>query len=140
MFLPLSLATIGPVPKKDMSSASGFYNLTRQLGGSIGVAILATILSRRTAFHRAVLVEKVTAGDVHAMERIRMYTSAMMSKGFDLATAKAKALQLLDGMVNLQATVMSFNDTFVVTMLLVACTLPLVFLLGKGGGKVEAGH
>jgi DHA2 family multidrug resistance protein len=140
MFLPLSLATIGPIPKKDVSSASGFYNLTRQLGGSIGVAILATILARRSAFHRSVMVEKLASSDVHVMERVRMYTQAMMSKGFDALTAKAKALELLDGMVNLQATVMSFNDTFAVTMALVACTLPLVFLLGKGGGKVEAGH
>jgi DHA2 family multidrug resistance protein len=140
MFLPLSLATIGPIPKKDVSAASGFYNLTRQLGGSIGVAILSTLLARRSAFHRAVIVEKVTAGDPHVMERLQMMTSAMVAKGADLMTAKAKALQMLDGMVNLQATVMSFNDTFYFTLALVACTLPLVFLLGKGGGKVEAGH
>src|SRR5262249_60494334 len=57
MFLPLSLATIAPIPKQDMAAATGFYNLTRQLGGSIGVAVLATLLSDRTAFHRAVLAE-----------------------------------------------------------------------------------
>ena len=44
MFLPLSMATLGPIPKKDISAATGFYNLTRQLGGSIGVALLTTLL------------------------------------------------------------------------------------------------
>ncbi|HVY45511.1 MAG TPA: DHA2 family efflux MFS transporter permease subunit [Minicystis sp.] len=140
MFLPLSLATIGPVPKKDISSASGIYNLTRQLGGSIGVALLATILESRQAFHRAVLVEKVGRGDPHVFERLRMMASAFVAKGADVASAKARALALLDGAVNLQAAVMSFNDTFYVTMALVLLTMPLVLLLGKGAGKVEMGH
>jgi DHA2 family multidrug resistance protein len=44
MFLPLSLATLGSLPKQDVSAGSGFYNLTRQLGGSVGIAILTTLL------------------------------------------------------------------------------------------------
>ena len=64
----------------------------------------------------------------------------MMMKGFDPAAAKAKALALLDGSVSLQALVLSFNDTFYATGAIILVTLPLVFLLGKGGGKVEMGH
>ena len=48
MFLPLNLATLGPIPKKDVSAAAGFFNLTRQLGGSVGVALLTTLLADRT--------------------------------------------------------------------------------------------
>ena len=55
MFLPLSLAAIGPLPKKDMPAATGIYNLTRQLGGSIGIAMLTTILARRQAFHLSLI-------------------------------------------------------------------------------------
>ena len=62
MFLPLNMATLGPIPKKDVGKATGFFSLTRQLGGSIGVALLVTLLlDQRQAFHRAVLVEKVAA-------------------------------------------------------------------------------
>src|SRR5262249_11240456 len=61
MFLPLSLATLGSIPKEDIAKATGFYSLTRQLGGSIGVALLTTLLSRREAFHRSVLIEKISA-------------------------------------------------------------------------------
>src|SRR5262245_49009200 len=57
MFLPLQLAALGPVPASEVAAASGFFNLTRQLGGSIGVAVLTTLLDERYAFHRAVVSE-----------------------------------------------------------------------------------
>jgi DHA2 family multidrug resistance protein len=131
MFMPLQLAALGPIPKKDVAAASGFFNLTRQLGGSIGVALLTTILEKREAFHRAVLVEKVASTDPRTLERVAAYTQAMLAQGASAVEAKAKALGLLDGIVNLQAAVQSFGDTFWVTSMLVLGALPLVFLLGK---------
>jgi DHA2 family multidrug resistance protein len=140
MFLPLNMATLSPIPRNEISAASGFFSLTRQMGGSIGVALLATLLSDRMAFHRAVLVEKLPASAPQTLDRLRMLTAAMVSKGFDMRAAHDKALALLDGSVSLQASVMSFGDTFWAVGALIVCTLPLVFLLGKGGGKVEMGH
>jgi DHA2 family multidrug resistance protein len=140
MFLPLTMATLGPIPKQDISKASGFFSLTRQMGGSIGVALLATLLADRTAFHRAVLVEKLPSAAPAVLERVRMLTGAMMSRGFDLKSAHDKALALLDGSVSIQAAVMAFGDTFWATGVLIVVTLPLVLLLGKGAGKVEMGH
>ncbi len=134
MFLPLSLATLGPVPKKDVSAASGFYSLTRQLGGSIGVALLTTLLARRQAFHRSVLLEKVVASNPLTYERLAGLRGLFMSHGSSLADAQTKALVVLDHTVSAQAMVMSFGDTFVATAVLIAVFLPLVFLLGKGGG------
>src|SRR5262249_53440060 len=71
MFLPLNLATLGSIPKRDISKATGFFSLTRQLGGSVGVALLATILSDRQAFHHTVLVEKLGAGDPSVLARVQ---------------------------------------------------------------------
>ncbi|MFO0760996.1 MAG: DHA2 family efflux MFS transporter permease subunit [Byssovorax sp.] len=141
MFLPLNMATLGPIPKKDIGAATGFYSLTRQLGGSIGVALLTTLLFQRQAFHRAVLVEKLSLGDPDVLARVQAYTSALVAKGFDYASAHDRAIKLLDGGVSLQAAVMSFGDTFWVAMPMVLATLPLVLLLGKGSdGPVDAGH
>jgi DHA2 family multidrug resistance protein len=142
MFLPLSMATLSPIPKKDLPAASGFYNLTRQLGGSVGVALLTTLLARRQAFHRNVLVEKVAAIAPDTITRLGQYTASFVAKGFTLVEAKLKALVLLDGGVNLQAAIMSFNDTFLATAALVLLSLPLVLMLGKPpkGGAVEMGH
>jgi DHA2 family multidrug resistance protein len=142
MFMPLQLAALGSIPKKDVSAAAGFFNLTRQLGGSVGVALLTTLLDKREAFHRAVLTEKLVPNAPYTLERVSAYTQAMLAKGFPLEEAKQKALALLDGVVNVQSAVLSFGDTFWATSALILCALPLVFLLGKPpkGVKVEAAH
>ncbi|HKA89353.1 MAG TPA: DHA2 family efflux MFS transporter permease subunit [Haliangiales bacterium] len=142
MFLPLSLATIAPIPKQDMAAATGFYNLTRQLGGSIGVAVLATLLSDRTAFHRAVLAEKLVPSDPHVIERISSMTAAFAARGMSPQAAHQMALGLLDRTVQAQSAVMSFGDTFLATAALVLCFLPLVLVLGRAakGAAVAGGH
>jgi len=131
MFLPMSMATFGPVPLNEVSKATGLYNLTRQLGGSIGIAVLTTVLSSRTAFHRSVLVEKLGTSDVATAERLRALTAGFAAKGFDTAAAKSQALTVLDSSVNLQASVMSFADSFWLVALVFLCTMPLILLLGK---------
>ena len=131
MFLPMSMATFGAVPVKDVGKATGLYNLTRQLGGSIGIAILTTLLTSRTAFHRSVLVEKLGQSDVATAERLHTLTAGFMAKGFDPASARAQALTVLDGTVNMQASVMSFADSFWLVALVFLLTMPLILLLGK---------
>lgn len=142
LFLPLNLSTLGPIPRQDVGAASGFFNLTRQMGGSIGVALLSTLLTQRQAFHRAVLVEHLTPGDPLVMERLGMMAKGLAAKGVPLLDAQHRALAMLDGLVNQQAAVMSFGDTFWAVAALVLCSLPLVLLLGKPqkGVKVDAGH
>ncbi|HVW24268.1 MAG TPA: DHA2 family efflux MFS transporter permease subunit [Polyangiaceae bacterium] len=134
MFLPLTLAALGPIPKEDISKATGFFSLTRQLGGSIGVALLTTLLARRETFHRSVLIEKVSANSALALERLASFRAMFMSKGSTFDDAQAKAMALLDRSVEAQALVMSFTDTFVATGILIIVCLPLVALLGKGKG------
>jgi DHA2 family multidrug resistance protein len=131
MFLPLNLAAIGPIPREDISKATGFFNLTRQLGGSIGVALLSTILDRRMAFHRSVLVSHVTDIDPNTHERIAQLSQMFSSQGASAQLAHARALATLDGAVMRQASILSFNDTFFVTASLVLAILPLVLLLGR---------
>jgi MFS transporter, DHA2 family, multidrug resistance protein len=141
MFLPLNMSALGPIPKKDIASASAFYNLTRQLGGSVGVALLSTLLGTRTAFHRSVLVEHLAVTDPNVQARIAGMTASLAAKGADAGTAKQQAITLLDGAARLQSSVLAFNDTFFVTAVLVLVSIPLVFVLGKpkAGVKVEAG-
>jgi DHA2 family multidrug resistance protein len=142
MFLPLQLAALGPVPKEEVSSASGFFNLTRQLGGSIGVALLTTMLDKREAFHRAVLVEKLAASDPHTVDRLQALTQGMLAKGMSLVDAQQHALAMLEGLVRQQGAVMAFGDTFWATTVLVLGALPLVLLLGKPakGAKLAPAH
>ncbi|WP_044249959.1 DHA2 family efflux MFS transporter permease subunit [Chondromyces apiculatus] len=142
MFLPLSMATLGPIPRADIAAATGFYSLTRQLGGSIGIALLNTLLSHREAFHRSVLVEHLSATAPQVQAQLAATAAGLAAKGVAPLDAQQQALSLLDRSVNLQSAVMSFGDTFVMTAVLVLCTLPLVLLLGRPpqGAKVEVGH
>ncbi|HET6333657.1 MAG TPA: DHA2 family efflux MFS transporter permease subunit [Polyangiales bacterium] len=142
MFLPLNLSTIGPIPKQDVSAATGFFNLTRQLGGSIGVAMLSGILDHRMAFHRATLVEHMTTTDPRVFERVATLERMFTSHGYVASEAHVRALAMLDGTLQRQASVLSFNDTFWVTAMLVVSFLPLVFLLGKPprGANVAGAH
>jgi DHA2 family multidrug resistance protein len=142
MFLPLQLASLAPVPREDVAAATGLFNLTRQLGGSMGVAILTTMLEKRQAYHFATIGERLVSSDPRTMERVELLTRAMAARGAGVGEARAQALRLLDGSVRVQASVMSFADTFWATAILVVGVLPLVFLLGKpdrGAAKVELG-
>jgi DHA2 family multidrug resistance protein len=142
MFLPLSLATLGPLPKQDVSAGSGFYNLTRQLGGSIGIAILTTLLAQREAFHRAVLLAKLTPYDPETQQRIDALTATFQSRGSDAVTAHQQALASLSQLVQTQAAVLSYADIFRFVGIVFLCSLPLLLFLGKGGAKAKApvGH
>jgi DHA2 family multidrug resistance protein len=138
MFLPLSLATIGPLPKSAVAAGSGFYNLTRQMGSSIGIAVITTLLAHREAVHRAVLVEKVTPFSQPTTERIATFTGVFAQQGSDPVTAHQQALGLLDQIVNGQALLLSFADVFRYTAMAFFITLPLLLLLGRGGSKEAA--
>lgn len=142
MFLPLSLATLGPLPKQDVSAGSGFYNLTRQLGGSVGIALLTTLLTQREAFHRAILLDHLTAYDSVTNQRLDALTAAMQNQGSDAVTAHQQALELLNQIVSQQAAVLSFADVFRVVGVAFLCSLPLLLFLGKGGkgAKAPAAH
>jgi DHA2 family multidrug resistance protein len=138
MFLPLSLATLGSIPKEDVSAGSGFYNLTRQLGGSIGIAILTSLLAQREAFHRAILLAKLTPYDPETTERLSVLTGVFQSRGSDAATAQQQALAALSQLVNTQAAVLSYADIFRFVGIVFLCSLPLLLFLGKGGAGAKA--
>lgn len=135
MFLPLSLASLGPLPKEKVASGSGFYNLTRQLGGSIGIALLTTLLTQREAFHRAILVEKMSLYNGTTTSRIEQLSGALQAQGIDPVTAHDQTLKVLDNLVNTQAAILSFEDIFQVVAIIFLCSLPLLLFLGKGQGQ-----
>jgi DHA2 family multidrug resistance protein len=139
MFLPLSLATLGNLPRDKIASGAGFYNLTRQLGSSIGIAIITTMLDHREAIHRAVLVQRVTFTGTAAAERLGQMGKALAHRGADAATARLGAFKLVDGIINRQAALLSFADIFLYVAVAFGASLPLLFFLGRGNsGRAAA--
>jgi DHA2 family multidrug resistance protein len=142
MFLPLSLATLGGLPREDISAGSGFYNLTRQLGGSVGIAAITTLLAQREAFHRVVVMAKLSAVDPHTTERLNLLTALFQSRGSDMVAAHQQALATLMQLANIQVAVLSYADIFRIVGIVFLCSLFLLPFLGKGkaGAKAPMGH
>ena len=132
MFLPLSLATLGPLPKVDVSSGSGFFSLTRQLGGSIGIAASTTLVDKQQHIHRSELVYHISDLNPAYQGRLDANTSFFNTYSGDTVEVHNQAMGLIDQAVNLQASLLAYRDVFYFVALVFVLTLPLILLLGKG--------
>lgn len=140
VFLPLTMAAVGDCPPEDIQTASSLLSLVRTLGGSIGIALLATLVVRREDFHRNVLVEKVTPYSSEAMTRLNLLTQNFHHQGWSMADAKLRAIHALGGQVEQQAAALSYADLASILTIFILCTLPFCLMLtsGKRAGKVDA--
>lgn len=138
MFLPLSLATLGPLPRADVGAGSGFYNLSRQLGGSFGIAILTVVLDQQRAVHRALLVEHLSVSSPLLQQRL-LQMQAALADAEGSAAARQRALEILSLQVDHQAALLAFGDLFRMVALVFLLAIPLVLLLG-GPPPADAGR
>ncbi len=129
MFVPLSTATLRLLPAKDVLQAAGLYNLFRQVGGSLGIAALATLLDHRAVLHGAHLAENVTVFSDPARFRLDAIAQGLVARGLDPAQAQEGAVHVLGGIVAQQATVLAFRDCFLVIFVLFLLLAPFVPLL-----------
>lgn len=104
VLVPLSIIATAMIPPSQAGSASSLYNILRNLGGAMGIAMLATVLDSRAAYYFDILRSHVTPGNPAAAERLTLLTE-------HLGSAEA-ALRLLDGQVRQQAQIMAYNDAF----------------------------
>jgi len=136
IFVPLTNATVSGLPMHLLGQGTGMFNLMRQLGGSLGIAIMATMLSRLTKVEKAVLTDHVGAYDAAALDRLAMLTRGMVARGMDVATAKQQALMVLDQQISAQASVLAFSRLYLVSGMLLLSALPLLLIwrTGRSGG------
>ena len=137
IFVSLSTAALSTIPKPRMTAATGLYNVVRQVMGSVGIAIAATMLTSSTVRYHAILSENAGASVV-ARQRVNALVRGLMAKGADAFTAKMQALRILDAQVARQAAVLAYNHVFVLVSALFFIGLPLVFLLRRGTPDADA--
>jgi DHA2 family multidrug resistance protein len=128
---PLNVIALKTLDKKDIPSASGIYNLMRQLGGSFGIAILVALLTRGEATHRVNLIQHIHTLNPLAVQRLDTLEQGLLARGEDLVSAKRGALKLLDQTLHIQALMLSFVDGFQFLVTLILLSLPLLFLFKK---------
>jgi DHA2 family multidrug resistance protein len=96
--------------------------MTRNLGGSVGIALLATALTNREHFHSARLGESISSYAAATQQRIDQMTQAFIGSGIDAVTAGNQALAALDRIVRREAYIMAYNDGFVIMgFVLIGC-------------------
>jgi MFS transporter, DHA2 family, multidrug resistance protein len=122
----------------EAQQASGLINLSRQLGGSFGIAILATYVTVHTQIHRVDLLANVYPGNPLVDERLRLLAANLASRGFDPVSAQQGALALLDQQTMRQASMLSYNDAWMLLLLTFICVSPAIILLRKPRGGAAA--
>jgi MFS transporter, DHA2 family, multidrug resistance protein len=139
-FVPLATITFSNVPKAAMGNATGIYNLMRNIGGSVGIALSTTMIARRTQYHQSVLAGHVTAYNLHVSNALDQWNSLLNASGPSApVVARPSSLGLLYGEVQRQSTMLAIDDVFrLLAMLAAGLILGLFFLRKAHGGASEA--
>jgi MFS transporter, DHA2 family, multidrug resistance protein len=129
IFVALSTTALAGIDKPKMTSATGLYNLVRQLGGSFGTAIFATRLASMQQSNHALLAQHINPYNPAFAQRFQLIQQGFIAQGIDAWNARSKALAMLEDMISQQASMLSFERSFFLIGALFFLCLPLVFLL-----------
>src|SRR3954471_5439752 len=125
--VPTNTIALGTLPPERVKNASGLFNLTRNLGGAVGLAVINQVLNERTDLHIARLHERMTWGNASAIETLNQFTQRLQGMG----DAALMAMKQLSQIVHRQAAVMGYGDAFYMLTLFYLGLSVLVLLLKK---------
>ncbi|PHV00655.1 DHA2 family efflux MFS transporter permease subunit [Iodobacter sp. BJB302] len=131
IFMPLNALTMANILPQQIPNAAGLYNLTRQLGGSVGIALSATLLAQLGDAKRAALNEHVISNSAQTIERIAGLKSRLLFMGTPETLAPIKAQALLAQQIAKQVQMLSFAHLFMLFGIAMLCVTPLLFVMKK---------
>lgn len=137
LFVPITSLSLSNLRGKEIGDGAAFTGMLRQLGGSFGIAIVATLISRFGQQHRAALVAHLDKADFKVQNQINLLQKGFMSKGYSFNEALNKAYQILDFKVMKQANVLAFMDIFMFLGILFLICIPLVMILKTGKSSIN---
>ena len=140
MFVPLTTITLAELSHEELPQGAGLYNFFRQLGGSLGIAGIATLLTHYTAQFKATLTEHVTTSDPTSVARLDLLTRGMQARGADPWTAKERAYALLNQALQGQASVIAYGRIYVLSAVVILSLIPLLVLVRRARGSSDAAH
>ena len=138
LFVPVSNAAYIGLRPEESNQASALLNVSRNLGGTFGISLVQTMLAQRAQIHQAQYVERLNPLNPNYAHGIAQLTQALIAHGAAQAEAAKMAAALLYRQLLQQAAMLSYIDVFHTLMIIVLCTLPLVFLM-QGPGKQQPG-
>ena len=142
LFTPINNVAYAALAAGEAQQASGLINLSRQLGGSFGIAVLASYVTRHAQIHRADLVSNVYPGNPLVEPRLQGFAANLMAHGYSPDAARQAAYALLDQQVSRQSAMLSYIDAWILLLLSFLVVSPAILLLRKhrGGGAAAGAH
>jgi len=142
VFVPLSTTAMARLRNEEIGNASGLYNLLRNIGGSIGISVVNTIVLRHTQMHRTELAHNLSAGRVDVQGPLHAMQQFLALRGADSVLGLRRAYGLLNVILDGQARLWSYVDDFRYLAIVCCGCIPLVFALKKtvSRGGVGAAH
>jgi DHA2 family multidrug resistance protein len=137
VMVPSNQIALGRLPPMAMKNAAGLYNLMRNLGGAVGLAVINTLVTTRMAVHNSSLREQVTWSRTGAMSVVDTLTARMGAIGPD--SAQLMALKRIVAMVRQQALTLTYNDVFMIMAVAFFAAVPMSLLLAKPAVQGQAG-
>ncbi len=143
IFVPLSTTAVAGLANEEIGNASGLYNLFRNVGGSIGISIVNTIVARHQQLHQNELVRSLTPTAIPFQNQLQSLQQYLFTQGYGPVDSMRKAYGLIGGELSAQARLWSYVDDFRYMALLCFACIPIVLMLKKTVGRrgaVSAGH
>ena len=131
IFVPLSTTAFAGVPNDQIGNGAGLYNLFRNVGGSVGIAIVNTIVARHAQLHQNELVRSIVPSSVTLQNQLHSLQQYLQTQGYSAVDAMQKAYAIIARQVQSQAVLWSYVDDFRYMALLCFGCIPVVFLLKK---------
>jgi len=143
LFIPINAVAYDGLPPDKTNQASALMNIARNLGGSIGISTANVVLTQRTQFHQARLVENTIPSSPAFQSTLSQITKFFMSHGATAGDAKGQAMGMIGQMVHTQATILAYIDVFHVCAIAAALMIPLVLVMVRRvqlHAQVAVGH
>lgn len=131
IFVPLTTVTLSTIARDEMGNATGLFNLLRNIGGSVGIAISATLIARYSQFYQTSLVAHVTPYSFQTRAKLHALKHAALSRGMDGVGAERFSFVAIEGIVRRQAGILAYNRIFWVVGLAFLAIIPLLLLLKR---------
>jgi DHA2 family multidrug resistance protein len=142
LFVPLTTIAMDPIPRERMGYATSIFNLMRNIGGSIGIAVTATMASRGQQATAVMMSSHVTPYDPQTQSLFAQARAAFLAAGSDAATATSRAYAAIAGLVQRQAAMVSFVGLFELLAIMFIALTPLVLLMKRPRSRstMSGGH
>ncbi len=142
LFVPIQTMCYQGIPREKNNNVSGMTNLSRNLGASVGISLVGSLLSQRSQYHQRMLASHTGLLDPEFQARVAGITGTFQRAGMDAVTATQTAYGRLYGLMRAQAELLGYIDTIWVFAILCGLMAPMAFLMkrGKPGGGAPAAH